>query len=138
MATDIAFVGELGGKRVRGSAGRTIRLIRLFEVSTRFLFMRRLIFPCVLDSRGCFAGHIRSGDVEFRLARNFEVLHQAFANSVSGPFGVVSARVLAGRAYSSDPLSSHFSLVVTLFSKGRWSHSFCRRPSYVIAGASVL
>ncbi len=47
MATDIAFVGELGGKRL-GSAGRTIRLIRLFEVSTRLVFVRRLIFPCVL------------------------------------------------------------------------------------------
>ena len=86
MATDIAFVGELGGKR-SGAAGRTIRLIRLFEVSTRFLFMRRLIFPCVLDSRGCFAGHIRFGDVEFRLARSCVVPHEAFANSVSGQLG---------------------------------------------------
>ncbi len=85
MATDIAFVGELRGKR--RSAGRTIRLIRLFEVSTRLLFMRRLIFPCVLDSRGCLAGHIRFGDIELRLARSCVVPHEAFANSVSGPVG---------------------------------------------------
>ena len=69
------------------------------------------------DSRGCLAGHIRFGDVEFRLARNCVVPREAFANSVSGPVGVVSARVLAGRAYSSDPLSSHFSVVLICFQK---------------------
>ena len=60
--------------------------------------MRRLIFPCVLDSRGCLAGHIRFGDMGFRLAKSCVVLHEALDNSVSGPVGVVSAWVLAGRA----------------------------------------
>src|SRR5690349_19544007 len=42
----LAFVGELGGKRVLGSAALAIRLIRLFEVSTLSSAMRRLIIPC--------------------------------------------------------------------------------------------
>ena len=45
------------------------------------------------------------------------VPHEAFAKSLSGQSWVVSAMVLAGRASSSDPLSSHLKLVVALFSK---------------------
>jgi hypothetical protein len=116
METELAFVGELREKRVRGSVGRTIRLIRLFEVSTRLVFVRRLIFPCVLIR----ADALLATFVLATLSSTREELlvpHEAFANSPSGQSWVVSAMVLAGRACSFDPLSSHLKLVVALFSK---------------------
>jgi len=106
---------------------------------------RRVFSLCVVSSFhaflirvGCVAGHIRFGDLEFRLARSCVVPHEPLRTlcqvkvgwSQQGSWLAVLIRPIL-------PLS-HFSLVVNLFSKGRWSHSFCRRPSYVIATASVM
>jgi len=78
--------------------------------------MRRLIFPCVLDSRACCAGHIRFGDVEFRWAKLLD-FHQASRTLCQVLLGDLSIMVLAGCAWSSDPLSSHFRLVVGCFQR---------------------
>jgi len=141
MATDIAFVGELRGKR-SGSAGRTIRLIRLFEVSTRLLFMRRLIFPCVLIRVVALLATFVLATLSsawrgtvWSLTKRSRTLRQVCLGGLSKGLGWPCLFVRSS-------LSSHVNVVVTLCSKSRWSHSFCRRLglrfSYLIAAASVL
>ena len=69
--------------------------------------LRRLIIPFHFKPSGSkVAGHIRFGDIDNRMVC-----------CRVGQSCVVTALVLAGRASSSDPLSSHFRLVVALFSK---------------------
>ena len=129
LSLGVAFVGELGGKRVLGSAAlsdsthTTIRGVdAVFCYASPHHSMRS-------DSRACFAGYIRFGDVEFRQARSPRSLAMPVRTRVT-LCGVVSARVLARRACSLDPLllfrltSGH----CCVYSKSRWSHSFCRRP----------
>ncbi len=124
-ATDIAFVGEFRGKR--GSAGRTIRLIRLFEVSTLLFFMRRLIFPYVLfawmlswphsfwrhgvpcgeELRGPHEASRNQCQVKVRWSQQWSWLACLFVR-----FSLVSL-----------PVGCY------LVFKSHWSHSFCRRPA---------
>ncbi len=79
-------------------------------------------------SRGCLAGHIRFGDVEFRVVRSCVVPHEASRTQCQ-------VKVRWSQQWSwLACLFVRFSLVSLpvgcyLVFKSHWSHSFCRRPA---------
>ena len=96
---------------------------------------RRVFCSCVVssfhacsDSRGCLAGHIRFGDIEFRLARSRVVPHEAFANSMSGHLGWSQQGSWLAVLVRSIPFVS-LQVGGCFVFKNRCSHSFCRRPA---------
>ena len=140
---------ELGDRQWRRRWQRTLPLLVSLERSGRdqqaerfdsydYSRCRRVFCSCVVSSFHAFLIRVDALLATFVLA-TLSSAWRGTAWSLTKPsrtLGQVKlgwsswgglSKVLAGRAYSSDPLSSHFSLVVTLFSKGRWSHSFCRR-----------
>ena len=115
MATSVAFVGELEG------SGFTDWQAERFD-SYDYSRCRRFCSSCVVSSfhtfcsRGCLAGHIRFGDMEFRVVRSCVVLTKPRGISVRSKLGGLS-NGLGWPVCSSDSLSSHSRLVVTLFLK---------------------
>ena len=123
------FVGELGGKRVTDRQGER------FD-SYDYSRCRRVFCSCVVSSFHAFlirvdacAGHIRFGDVEFRLARSCVLPHQAFANSVSGPVGWSQQGSWLAVPVRSILSLFHLSLVVALFSKDTGRIRFADVPA---------